>query len=459
MIGLKMAPRMRRLRGTLALANLNLEGTGRREAIQILREFSGEDDDLLALLELLDEVPTKDGKPVVDDSILRKARRLVEDHGGLVATWHVASQLFAQGGKVEEAVELSRRAVSRFPAQPEPARWATELLGRAGRWDEALVEAQEWRRRTLQDPLPADVMIARILLEVDRPKDAVDQLQPHAQRISVQQFRHPDRMSTWLQALMGAGRRDLASSLAMPLLDADAEWRSQWLVISDSLPDEAAYEALQMLSSVPVSDPQEKLQIGVAWYKLGLRTDRAEHFARADQFAADAMESPAVRENTLILRGAIAEGRGDLSAAESWYRKVLETTPQQDIALNNLAFALHRQGRSDEALPLIERTLRRRPNDPNVLDTYGNVLLGIGRLKDAAAALNQALAQRPADPAINLSLARVLLEQGQYDLAVERLETAKRSLGSIRRPSRSKLREAQELEQRLQQLSAAVTPG
>jgi tetratricopeptide (TPR) repeat protein len=80
----------------------------------------------------------------------------------------------------------------------------------------------------------------------------------------------------------------------------------------------------------------------------------------------------------------LAYSAGDAQAAANAYRKVLELEPYQRAALNNLAWILSETlAQPKEALDYATRGLARYPDDPNLLNTRGTILL---RLKQPAAA-------------------------------------------------------------------------
>lgn len=97
-----------------------------------------------------------------------------------------------------------------------------------------------------------------------------------------------------------------------------------------------------------------------------------------------------------VLDQAIAlHQRGDLAGAERLYRDQLARTPRDATAHNLLGVVRAQQGRPEEALALIGQALALRPDAPEILSNYGNVLKTLGRFSDALAAYDKALAARP----------------------------------------------------------------
>ncbi len=97
------------------------------------------------------------------------------------------------------------------------------------------------------------------------------------------------------------------------------------------------------------------------------------------------------------------------SDALKTYEQVLEHSPSNIRALNNVAWLLRDQN-LPRALSVAERAQQLAPNDPQVLDTMGMLLLRNGQTKLALSTLQQAAKIVPNDARIQLDLARALLK-------------------------------------------------
>jgi tetratricopeptide (TPR) repeat protein len=123
--------------------------------------------------------------------------------------------------------------------------------------------------------------------------------------------------------------------------------------------------------------------------------------------------------------------RGDLAVAERLYRQVLEAAPTSFAARHMLGVLKAQMGAIPEALDLISAALAQKPDAPDALFNYGNVLKGTGRLDEALAAYGRALAVRPdyaaAQAAQNETrdlLAEALNRSGNDHRAAGRIEEA-----------------------------------
>jgi putative PEP-CTERM system TPR-repeat lipoprotein len=110
-------------------------------------------------------------------------------------------------------------------------------------------------------------------------------------------------------------------------------------------------------------------------------------------------------------------------AAIASYERVLELSPNNTKALNNLAW-LSQDRDLEKSIEYAEKALELQPNDPLVLDTYGMLLLKQGDIMKAGKMLQRAADRAPDDLTIQLHLAQLLIRQQEYASA----ETALRKI-------------------------------
>lgn len=87
-------------------------------------------------------------------------------------------------------------------------------------------------------------------------------------------------------------------------------------------------------------------------------------------------------------------------AAIQHYKQIIEQTPNNIIALNNLAFLLGQQKQYQEAQTYIETALSLVPEHPTLLDTYAVLLLDQGKKEQARELLTKALELAPESESI-----------------------------------------------------------
>ncbi len=125
--------------------------------------------------------------------------------------------------------------------------------------------------------------------------------------------------------------------------------------------------------------------------------------------------------------GLILEQAGEYEAAMERYRRVIESSPKNAVALNNLAYALAvRHNAPDEALPLARRAVSAAPQDPTVIDTLGWIEHLLGHTQEAARLLTEAVRRDRGTAEIRLHAAIVYFAAGAVAAAEEQLKVALR---------------------------------
>jgi predicted O-linked N-acetylglucosamine transferase (SPINDLY family) len=119
-----------------------------------------------------------------------------------------------------------------------------------------------------------------------------------------------------------------------------------------------------------------------------------------------------------ILSQAIAfHQTGKLADAERLYLQLMAAG--EPTAHHMLGVVRAQQGRNGEALELMSAALALRPNAPEILSNYGNVLRAQGRFEEALASYDQALAVKPDYFATWNKRALVLRDLGRLDEALQ----------------------------------------
>ena len=106
--------------------------------------------------------------------------------------------------------------------------------------------------------------------------------------------------------------------------------------------------------------------------------------------------------------------------AETAYRALLDSDPDNIRILNAFGVLLGQQGRGTEALPVFEHALDLAPNSPGVLGNYGHLLHVIGRHAAAVEIFEKTLALSPQDSGTlyNMGLALIALDRHKEAVSV-----------------------------------------
>jgi uncharacterized protein (TIGR03790 family) len=155
----------------------------------------------------------------------------------------------------------------------------------------------------------------------------------------------------------------------------------------------------------------------------GAKGDKAgERKALEEATALD----PRLLASQLRLAAMYEESR-DYDKAIDRYRKVLDQSPDDPVALNNLAYALAtRKGQAAEALPYAARAYRLTRGTPTVADTLAWVQHLLGRDQEAAPIAAAAVSALPANAELQLHAAVILAAVGKLEEARQHLAEAVR---------------------------------
>jgi putative PEP-CTERM system TPR-repeat lipoprotein len=119
--------------------------------------------------------------------------------------------------------------------------------------------------------------------------------------------------------------------------------------------------------------------------------------------------------------GQQALGAGNLKAAAAHYQAAIGIEPGNVEALNNLAL-VGGELKDPKALGYAQRAVKAAPNNPDVLDTYGMLLVKEGEADKGLLVLERARKLAPARNDLRLHHAKALIKAGRKDDARKELE-------------------------------------
>lgn len=222
----------------------------------------------------------------------------------------------------------------------------------------------------------------------------------------MRRIRHSLCVLLFLAVTIGVGAQSAASELARRGMDALAR--------------ERYYEAVESFQRALEENPNFlEATLGLAESYFWLEEhDRAQHFV--DRAARLARNDPHV----LNLAGRVAIGRGDLAAAEAYFRRVQELEPYNVEAVIGRAELALARGQSVEAVASLERALQLNPGQRRALLSLVLVYEHLGQDEVARRYLDLALSVHRDRPEVHVLAAQYYLRSGDLEQASRAARTA-----------------------------------
>jgi len=261
---------------------------------------------------------------------------------------------------------------------------------------------------------------ATLLVEIDRPSQALQLLQDHIDLVSG----NPMLQSVRARTLAELNRTTEASQLFLQTLSL-ARNDSQVLAIvaemNRALGPELTRERLVQLKGLENSPI---LQLATAQIELKVR----DYAAAVDRLESIETKVPSGSGMHLLVLQHLATGYYQLrqyDQTEKVYRKLLTHRGEDPRTLNNLAFLLAEDlKRPAEAIPLARKASQLSPGDAQILDTLGRVQFLAGQVDDAYETLNLSVRIQPL-AANKLHLAEVFIRRDNRRRAIQLLKEAR----------------------------------
>ena len=181
-------------------------------------------------------------------------------------------------------------------------------------------------------------------------------------------------------------------------------------------------QAIDFLHQLQTQAADDREQLGSAYLLEADLLARKQLPRAALAVYARALDTMPDDTRVLYARALLAIDQGDVAAGEHDLRQVIELKPDDAEALNALGYTLaDRSARGDaqqpEALALIQRALKLKPDEPAIIDSMGWLLYRMGDLDASLQALRQAYAKQP-DADIAAHFGEVLWVKGEHDEAL-----------------------------------------
>jgi tetratricopeptide (TPR) repeat protein len=361
----------------LAMAYL-LNGE-RANAVSSLNDALNLDHNYAPATLLLAELDLRNGNAAAAVNLLMPlVKKAPEDAKGhiLLATAYLAQR------QPEEALGVYRQMAKEFPKSPEVLR----LIGAVYEQEANAVEARAAFEKSLNlspDYLPTLEMITALDMTAKHYDEA-------EKRIAAVIDRNPRLAAPWLlrgKLYAAAGQTNQAESAMSKAIELDPDLPSAYLSLAtlylNSHQDKQALDRLNALLS-KTNNTTAMLEIG-------------EIHQQANQF----------------------------DEARDAYEKLIAIDPNSGLALNNLAYLYSEHyGDLGKATQLAERAKKARPEDPFVADTLAWILYKQGQYQRALGLMQESLEKKPNNPEVQMHLGMTYYMMEEEDLARVHLQQA-----------------------------------
>lgn len=337
-----------------------------------------------------------------------EALQLLRKHSGdnpSAASIMLQSRLLAGSGDMKQAISVLQGGVSRFPEDHRLRLLLARMLVNTEDYPEA---ARHFRELSRQNPEDPEIQLALALIEME----SGDHQAAIAELESLLEL-DPDNSSARYhlgQALALSGQTDAAIEAWRAIRAGEEFLPSRRRMTQLLVEQNRVGELAQLMQDERARYPQQGLEL----YLLEIEALAPGDPERAMQLSNEALSQFEDSSSLLYTRALLAERLGKPAGLEADLQRILDLEPDNAMALNALGYTLaDRNQRLDEALEMIEKAHRLRPEDPAILDSLGWVHYRLGNLELAEELLRRAYAAFP-DAEVGAHLGEVLWQLGKH---------------------------------------------
>jgi tetratricopeptide (TPR) repeat protein len=336
----------------------------------------------------------------------------------IIAAWFAQMN---QRAMVQAQLEL---AVQEIPADPEAYRWLGELALQGRRWTEAdlcFQKAYELANKFKGDAGRRDAVLEQTLfgeMLVAENRDDWPTAQKYIEEIVAKDPKNASALQQYGRVLFKQKKVIAALEKLKAARTVNKKLLTPEAVLADLYQQEGdtANAGKWMKAAIEAAPNDLNTRLAAAQWALG--TDQP---AAAGKQAAAALKLDPASQEAQMASGLVALYRKEYAGAAAFFQKILDQSPSNFPAINNLALALAHQGEADKkrALDYARMNAQRAPNQPEAQATVGWVLYQLGRADEAGAAFRKALELGQGQTSANLAyyIARIATDRKQYDEA------------------------------------------
>jgi len=329
----------------------------------------------------------------------------------------ILGRYYASTGDSAKLLEIATESAKVAPGNPDIQLLLGQALRLNGRPDEALLTLN-----TLNEKLAGTPAIMYELAQIHLQLGNNDAARGHLSEVLRLIPNHPAALGTSIELAIRENDQELARKYASELQSQQPDSPQAFSLMGDTYVSERKYQEAIAAYEQAYNATRSFVLTAKLSQTYELSGDR-EKAIRLMELWRD--ENPADSRADLVLAGIYMRAENNAAAVEH-YEKVLTRQPDNSVALNNLSW-LYVDIDLTRAHELAEKANRIKPNDAGVMDTLGWILARQGKNEQAIPLLRRALSLSPESGDIRYHLAYALAAAGDRDLAQDELA---RALGS-----------------------------
>ncbi len=226
-----------------------------------------------------------------------------------------------------------------------------------------------------------------------------------------------------IDALREAHQQKEATAVAADAATALPKDRGVQLMYAGQLADTGKVEEGVALAKTQLTKTPEDRETYLALAQIYIRLKRFPEAVENLNKAEALVSKPEDRLNIDFVRGTLYDREKLYDQAETSFRKVLATDPQNPTVLNYLGYMFADRGvRLPEATSMIRKAVDLDPQNYAFLDSLGWAYYKSGQYTLAEQYLRQAIERSSSDPTVHDHLGEVYEKTGKLKLAVEQWE-------------------------------------
>jgi tetratricopeptide (TPR) repeat protein len=404
----------------MLLANLNANAKRYEEALELFEQVSQEypDDEEVALYSALAEMERKQF-----DRAVKKLRTFIDRNPESATAFFYLGRVFQEQGSKQEAAIHYKKAMEIRPgfvlAGTYLGAMQEELKDRAG-----AQKTYEWLAQETDDP-EVHRRLGQMHLDGNELMQALGAFQ-NLERVQPGGLSNRVRMGLLYLELKDFSKATQSFEWVLDKSPESENIRYYLALLYEQ--DERHEEALKHFDAIPADSKLYVDSLKRKIFLLGKLQRRDEAPKILDSLFAESQKGDSQQlsfEDVTALAAQYYESVNDFEKVESLLSEGLQKFPKNESFLYMKGSLLEKQGRSDEAIEVMQKLLELNANHAGALNFVGYLWAERGiHLRKAERYILRALALRPKDPFITDSLAWVYYQRGDYAKALDLLNEA-----------------------------------